>query len=70
MATFTCSKPGCVFTSSGWATEEQAAARGAEHLTEHDTGQLMTDLVEFEKSVGYERPQAAAVDADTTGEDN
>jgi hypothetical protein len=26
----------CGFVSSGWASEEDAAKRGAEHLAEHD----------------------------------
>ena len=53
MADFQC--PKCEFVSRGWATEEQAAARGAEHLNEHETGQPMTELVAFEKSVGFKR---------------
>ena len=53
--TFACDRPACIFTSTGWATEEQAAARGVEHLREHDTGELMTELVEFEQRVGFQR---------------
>lgn len=52
---FGCEAPGCEFISAGWATEEQASARGAEHANEHKTGQLMTELTEFEASVGFVR---------------
>lgn len=55
MAVFTCDVPGCEFTSSGWDTEEQASARGAEHKNEHETGQPMTELTAFEASVGFVR---------------
>lgn len=55
MADFQCPKPGCEFASLGWATDEQADARGAEHLNEHDTGEPMTELVAFEQSVGFIR---------------
>jgi len=53
--TYACDRPGCIFTSTGWATLEQATARGDEHLREHDTGELMTELVEFEKAIGFQR---------------
>jgi hypothetical protein len=66
--TFTCTRPACSFASSGWATPEQAEARGAEHIREHDTGELMTVLVAFEQSVGFERSTPIAVEA--AGEDD
>jgi hypothetical protein len=53
--TFACDRPACIFTSTGWATPEQAAARGEEHFNEHDTGEPMTELTAFEQSVGFER---------------
>lgn len=53
--TYACDRAGCIFTSTGWSTLEQATARGDEHLREHDTGELMTELVEFEKTVGFQR---------------
>ena len=50
-----CGRPTCAFTTVGWDTEEQARARMVEHHREHETGELMTELTEFEKRVGYER---------------
>lgn len=52
---FECEVPKCGFTSRGWHTEEAAEARGAEHMNEHVTGELMTELVAFEQSVGFVR---------------
>lgn len=40
---------GCSFKSQGWATKALAEARGKEHAREHETGELMTDIIEFEK---------------------
>jgi hypothetical protein len=59
MADFQC--PICEFVSRGWATQAQAAARGAEHANEHETGELMTELTAFEASVGFVRPSTVAV---------
>ena len=53
MATFACDVPGCKFTSSGWDNDEQAAARGAEHQREHETGELMTSLEDFRVRVNF-----------------
>lgn len=52
---FECEVPKCSFTSRGWHTEDAATARGAEHMNEHVTGELMTELVAFEQSVGFVR---------------
>jgi len=41
------------FLSQGWDTEAQAEARGAEHVNEHETGELMQDLHAFQESVGF-----------------
>ena len=56
--TFTCDRPRCGWKSFNWNTQAQAEARGAEHYNEHDTGELMTDLREFEASVGFTRDEA------------
>lgn len=46
--TMECAAP-CGFKSQGWATKGLAEARGKEHANEHETGELMTEIVEFEK---------------------
>lgn len=38
----------CEFVSRGHATKKAAAARGAEHQTEHETGEPMRELTEKE----------------------
>lgn len=43
------------FASTGWDTKAQAKARGEEHVREHETGELMSDLHTFEASVGFIR---------------
>lgn len=53
---FECDVDRCGFTSRGWHTAEAAEARGTEHHNEHETGEPMTELVEFEHSVGFVRP--------------
>jgi hypothetical protein len=50
---FVCERPRCGWRSYGWHNATQAEARGIEHYNEHDTGELMTDLREFEASVGF-----------------
>ena len=59
-ADFVCEVPRCGWSSSGWDTPDQAEARGAEHQNEHETGELMTELTEFEARVGFvrETPEA------------
>ena len=54
-ADFTCDVPRCGWASFAWDTPEQAAARGVQHQNEHDTGELMPELTEFEASVGFVR---------------
>ena len=48
----------CGWFSRGWDNEEQAQARADQHANEHETGELMPELVEFEQSVGFERAEA------------
>ena len=45
----------CGFQTSGWDTQEQADLRIAEHLKEHETGEPMRELIEFEQAVGFKR---------------
>lgn len=47
--------PRCGFITNGWDTQEQADARGEQHINEHETGELMQDLLSFEASVGFVR---------------
>lgn len=47
-----CSVAGCHFFSGGWATAELAEARYNQHLEEHETGEPMPELVEFERAMG------------------
>jgi len=63
---FECEIPRCGWRSLAWPAEEMAEARGVEHIAEHEGGRLegdeggaavpMTELTEFEKSVGFVRP--------------
>lgn len=61
---FECEVPTCGFTSRGWHTEEAATLRGGEHMNEHVTGELMTELTAFEEQVGFiraDRPTSQGV---------
>ncbi len=53
MVNFECDVPRCGFRSLGWETQAQADARGAQHAKEHETGELMQGLREFEAEVGF-----------------
>lgn len=44
---------GIPFRTSGWLSQDVAAARGAEHLREHETGEPMTELAQFEREHGH-----------------
>lgn len=46
---FHCDAPQCGFRSLSHLTEEARDARGAQHKTEHETGQAMPELVDFMK---------------------
>jgi hypothetical protein len=41
----------CEFVSRGWATQEEADARGALHGEEHRTGEPMPELYEHEAAL-------------------
>ena len=63
--TFTCGYPtgcgepgGAPFTSSGWVNREDAAARGQQHLDEHDGKGVMPDLDTFRQERGLTRETA------------
>lgn len=43
---FTCP---CGFTSTGWEVKAAAVARDKQHATEHDTGQPMPELADFDR---------------------
>lgn len=43
---FTCAD--CGFESSGWSSKQKATARGAEHKAEHESGEPMRELADFE----------------------
>lgn len=45
---FTYSCPRCPFQSIGWPTAAVAAARGAQHDAEHESGQPMPELADFD----------------------
>lgn len=55
---FVCEVPRCGFVSYGWTTKEQADARAEQHKNEHDTGEPMVELIEFEAQVGFIRGDA------------
>lgn len=38
--------PSCVFVSTGWPTKTSASQRGQQHLTEHESGEPMPELLE------------------------
>lgn len=40
----------CGFVSRGWSKKKDADARGAQHEAEHETGEVMPELAEFEGS--------------------
>lgn len=46
------------FKTSGWDTQEQADLRMEEHYKEHETGEPMRELIEFEQAVGFKREVA------------
>lgn len=48
MADYEC--PDCDFTSTGWPTKKAANARGKQHAAEHETGDPMPELVDFEEN--------------------
>ena len=56
---FECDAPGCGFASREWPDESMATTRGDQHYNEHVTGEPMTELIEFEQSVGFVRTDAA-----------
>jgi hypothetical protein len=41
--------PRCDFVSAGHPTKKARDARGQQHLTEHETGEPMPELVDFLK---------------------
>lgn len=45
--------PGRPYRTSGWLSQDVADARGAEHLREHETGEPMTELAQFERDHGH-----------------
>lgn len=40
----------CGFVSAGWPTKKAAEARGKQHAAEHETGEPMPELVDFEEN--------------------
>ena len=46
---YQCPDPGCGFTSEGWPTKKARDARGRQHQAEHDTGEPMPELIDFEE---------------------
>lgn len=44
---FVCEFPRCGFASTGWPSAAAAAARGAQHESEHKTGEPMPELADF-----------------------
>lgn len=46
---FQCDDGICDFSSTGWSSKSAAAARAAEHKREHETGESMSELRDFER---------------------
>lgn len=42
----------CGYKTTGWPSEEVAAERLAQHVTEHDTGTLMEPIEDFRERLG------------------
>jgi len=57
---FVCEVPRCGFVSLAWDTKENASSRGVQHQLEHDTGEAMPELKDFEAMVGFERTEETA----------
>ena len=41
--------PECGFASSGWSTKKARDERAKQHKAEHETGEPMPELIEFEE---------------------
>jgi hypothetical protein len=44
--------PDCGWLSRGWATKKARDERGRQHKAEHETGEPMSELADFERSNG------------------
>lgn len=48
MADYECRE--CGFTSTGWDTKKASTARGKQHQAEHESGEPMPELADFEEN--------------------
>jgi hypothetical protein len=48
---FECQENNCEWTSTGWETKKLATTRGDQHKDEHESGEPMQELAEFEGRV-------------------